>query len=33
VAGGKPGSKYEKALSLGIPVIDEKEFKAIAGLV
>jgi DNA ligase (NAD+) len=33
VAGGKPGSKYEKALSLGIPIIDEKEFKSIAGLV
>ncbi len=33
VAGGKPGSKYEKALSLGITIIDEKEFKAIAGLV
>ncbi|TEB08746.1 NAD-dependent DNA ligase LigA [Pelotomaculum propionicicum] len=33
VAGEKPGSKYDKALSLGIPVINEKEFRAMAGLV
>lgn len=33
VAGGKPGSKYDKALSLGIPIIDEKEFRAMTGMV
>jgi DNA ligase (NAD+) len=32
VAGEKPGSKYDKALSLGIPVLDEGAFKALAGV-
>lgn len=32
VAGEKPGSKYDKALSLGIPILDEKEFKALTGV-
>lgn len=32
VAGEKPGSKYEKALTLGIPILDEKEFKALTGV-
>ncbi len=29
VAGETPGSKYDKALSLGIKIIDEKEFKKL----
>lgn len=29
VAGEKPGSKYEKALSLGIPILDAAELKAL----
>lgn len=32
VAGEKPGSKYEKALTLGIPILDEEEFKALTGV-
>lgn len=32
VAGGKPGSKYEKAVALGVPILDEKEFRAITDL-
>lgn len=31
VAGEKPGSKYDRALSLGIPILDEGEFKALTG--
>lgn len=31
VAGEKPGSKFDKALSLGIPILSEKEFKAMTG--
>ena len=27
VAGGNPGSKYDKAQSLNIPIIDEKQFE------
>ncbi len=32
VAGEKPGSKLDKALSLGIPVLDEESFKKLCGL-
>ncbi|MDD4333996.1 MAG: NAD-dependent DNA ligase LigA, partial [Desulfotomaculaceae bacterium] len=32
VAGEKPGSKYDKALALGVPILDEKEFKDLAGI-
>lgn len=31
VAGRDPGSKYQKAVSLGIRIIDEKEFKKMLG--
>ena len=31
VAGDKPGSKYDKALKLGIKVIDEKTFENMLG--
>ena len=31
VAGDKPGSKYEKAMKLGIPVINENEFNKLLG--
>lgn len=31
VAGEKPGSKYDKAISLAIPILDEKEFKSLTG--
>lgn len=33
VAGEKPGSKYEKAVSLGVKIIDENEFKEMTGAV
>lgn len=29
VAGDKPGSKYDKAKSLGVKIIDENEFKKL----
>lgn len=32
VAGEDPGSKYDKALSLGIPILDEEAFKALTGI-
>ena len=32
LAGESSGSKYEKALELGVKIIDEKEFKKLAGL-
>lgn len=32
VAGEKPGSKYDKAISLAIPILDEKEFKSLTGV-
>ncbi|MFX4262032.1 NAD-dependent DNA ligase LigA [Pelotomaculum propionicicum] len=32
VAGDKPGSKYDKALALGIPILDEKGFREITGM-
>lgn len=32
VAGGDPGSKYDKALSLGISILDEGEFKTLIGI-
>jgi DNA ligase (NAD+) len=32
VAGEDSGSKYDKALSLGIPILDEGEFKALIGI-
>ena len=31
IAGADPGSKYDKAVSLGIQVIEEYEMKALAG--
>ena len=31
VVGEKPGSKYEKAVALGVTILQEKEFKEIAG--
>lgn len=31
VVGEKPGSKYDKAVSLAIPILDEKEFKKLTG--
>lgn len=33
VVGEKPGSKYDRALALGIPVLDEEKFKEITGLI
>lgn len=33
VVGEKPGSKYEKAVALGVTVLGEKEFKEITGTV
>ncbi|MBT6349626.1 MAG: NAD-dependent DNA ligase LigA, partial [Proteobacteria bacterium] len=33
IAGTDPGSKYDKAVSLGIEVIEEHEMKALAGKV
>jgi DNA ligase (NAD+) len=33
IAGADPGSKYDKAISLGIEVIEEREMKALAGEV
>ena len=32
LAGESSGSKYEKALELGVKIIDEKEFKKLAGV-
>lgn len=32
VAGEDPGSKYQKAQKLGVPIIDEEEFKKITGI-
>ncbi|WP_066637119.1 NAD-dependent DNA ligase LigA [Desulfolucanica intricata] len=32
VSGENPGSKYEKAVKLGVPVIDEKKFREIVSL-
>jgi DNA ligase (NAD+) len=32
VAGEDPGSKYQKAQKLGVPIINEEEFKKIAGI-
>lgn len=32
VCGENPGSKYEKAVALGVKVLDEEEFKAMSGL-
>ena len=31
VAGSSPGSKYDKALSLGVPVLDEAGFGVLLG--
>ncbi len=33
LAGESSGSKYEKALELGVKIIDEKEFRKLAGLL
>jgi len=32
VAGEDPGSKYQKAQKIGVPIINEEEFKKIAGI-
>jgi len=32
VAGEDPGSKYQKAQKLGVPIINEEEFKKITGI-
>jgi len=32
VAGEDPGSKYQKAKKIGVPIINEEEFKKIAGI-
>ena len=29
IAGDKPGSKYDKALTLGVPVLDEAGFRVL----
>ena len=29
IAGDKPGSKYDKALTLGVPVLDEASFRVL----
>jgi len=31
LAGEDPGSKYDKGVSLGISIIDEKEFRRVTG--
>lgn len=32
IVGADPGSKYDKAVSLGIPIMDEETFRQVAGL-
>lgn len=33
VVGEKPGSKYDKALALGVPILDEQKFKEMTGVI
>jgi len=33
VVGDRPGSKYDKAVALGIPILDESEFKEMTGMI
>jgi DNA ligase (NAD+) len=32
VVGQDPGSKYDKAVSLSVPILDEDAFRRLAGL-